>query len=108
MKYVSYADEVKKKIDDAIGLLLIGIGEIVSSKAKLNAPVDTGRLRNSIDYETNIKQVIVGANTEYAPAVELGTSYQREQPYLEPAARQSGKDIEKLGQMKFNQELGGR
>ena len=108
MNYVSYADEVRQRIDDAIGLLLTGIGEIVSSKAKLNVRVITGRLRNSIDYETNIKQVIIGANTEYAPMVELGTSRQRARPYLEPAAMQSGKDIEKLGQMKFNQTLGGQ
>lgn len=49
----------------------------VQRDAKLNAPVDTGRLRASITPEvrTEALQVlgVVGSNVEYAPYMELGT-----------------------------------
>lgn len=50
---------------------------IVQRDAKLNAPVDTGRLRASITPEVRRQgrtvQGVVGSNVVYAPFVELGT-----------------------------------
>lgn len=50
---------------------------IVTRDAKLNAPVDTGRLRASITPEIrphgNTVLGVVGSNLAYAPYVELGT-----------------------------------
>lgn len=37
------------------------------------APVDTGRLRNSISHVVDGNTVYIGTNVEYAPYVELGT-----------------------------------
>lgn len=37
------------------------------------APVDTGRLRNSISHVVAGNTVYIGTNVEYAPYVELGT-----------------------------------
>lgn len=53
--------------------------------AKRNAPVDTGRLQSSIDKTRAADRVIIYADTEYAPFVELGTSKMSAQPYLRPA-----------------------
>ena len=57
--------------------------------APVGAPVDTGRLRSSLKVEIldGGKTAEVSANTNYAAAVELGTSKQKPQPYLGPAFR---------------------
>lgn len=57
------------------------------AQAKVNAPVDTGTLRNSIQAEPERPQSwIVAPHTDYAVFVELGTGRQHAQPYLTPAA----------------------
>lgn len=61
----------------------------VSNAAKRFCPVDTGRLRASIGVSQSFGHegavTTVGSNVEYAAYVELGTRYQRAQPYLRPA-----------------------
>lgn len=60
--------------------------------AKHIVPVDTGYLRENINYEImQRKNRIIGetaANTDYAIYVEFGTSKMRAQPFMEPAFRQ--------------------
>lgn len=55
--------------------------------AKQRAPVDTGRLRNSIAHEIHEGglNAEIGSNVDYAPFVEFGTRRMRAQPYLFPA-----------------------
>lgn len=78
-----------------VGRKLFRDGLRVESQAKANASgrpgpnVDTGRLRSSIS--TSLEQrgdrlvCIVGAYTEYAAFVELGTDRAPAYPYLRPA-----------------------
>ena len=79
---------VKDNINNAIVRALEVIGLTAENYAKKACPVDTGRLRNSITHiiEPNESAVYIGTNVEYAQAVELGTSRQKAQPYLAPAA----------------------
>ena len=60
----------------------------IEADAKRLAPVDTGRLRASIN--TDIEQdglvAEIGTNVEYAEWVEDGTSKSPAQPYMKPAA----------------------
>lgn len=60
---------------------------LIETDAKLYAPVDTGRLRSSIHAEIapNGLSAVVNAGTSYAVFVELGTRYQRAQPFMFPA-----------------------
>lgn len=56
----------------------------VMADARREAPVDTGRLRSSIDQEVeqvaeHTVRAVVGSNVEYAPVQEVS------QPYLRPA-----------------------
>ena len=46
---------------------------LVSNAAKEKVPVDTGNLQDSITYEVNGNEGVVGTNVEYAPYVEFGT-----------------------------------
>lgn len=81
-------DEVKRALESAMAKALEEIGLTAEGYAKKACPVDTGRLRNSITHAVaeSEKAVYIGTNVEYAPYVELGTSRQKAQPYLRPAA----------------------
>jgi len=104
----------------------------VQGDAKLLAPVNTGRLRNSIQAETKeIGGKVVGrifTNLEYAPYVEFGTGQRGEaspsppkspddlyyrqdwvgmeaQPYMYPAAKQNEKVVPKIVGDEIRKEL---
>ncbi len=79
----------------------------IEATAKGRAPVDTGRLRNSLAHEIRRKakagsadegaSAAVGTNVSYAPYVEFGTRHQRARPYLFPALEdERPKFIERL------------
>lgn len=77
-------------IESAIGVALEKIGLMAEGYAKKKCPVDTGNLRNSITHQVDGDAVYIGTNIEYAPYVELGTSRQKAQPFLRPAASEHG------------------
>lgn len=79
-------------IDSAIGVALEKIGLLAENYAAERCPVDTGNLRGSIAHEVDVdgNAVYIGTNVEYAPYVELGTSRQKAQPFLRPAASEHG------------------
>lgn len=84
--------QVVDGIDSAIGVALEEIGLLAEGYAAERCPVDTGNLRASITHEVDAggNAVYIGTNVEYAPYVELGTSRQKAQPFLRPAASEHG------------------
>lgn len=68
----------------------------VQNRARELAPVDTGRLRSSINHKPGRDgsgyYVDVGSNVEYAPHIEFGTSRAPAQPYLRPALAEAVAD----------------
>lgn len=84
--------QVADGIDSAIRAALEEIGLLAENYAAKKCPVDTGNLRGSITYEVDAADnaVYIGTNVEYAPYVELGTSRQKAQPFLRPAASEHG------------------
>lgn len=77
-------------ISVAVSSALEKIGLMAEGYAKKKCPVDTGNLRNSITHQVDGDAVYIGTNVEYAPYVELGTSRQKAQPFLRPAASEHG------------------
>ena len=81
-----FTDEMKQKVE----AFLMSIGETAAASAAdiPNFPVDTGRMKNSINWATHYASghgdtplttpeecsVYIGTNVEYAPFHELGTS----------------------------------
>lgn len=87
--------DVEAKIVRAREQALIASAIIVEKDAKLNCPVDTGRLRASITYVINNSRGVatVGTNVEYAKPVEYGTKHWSGKPFLRPAL---DKNIDKI------------
>lgn len=102
VKVISHKDEVITQTDLAVEKALFTVGLQAEKYAKGFAPVDTGRLRNSINFAThnfagsggggskphgnpNKGLVCIGTNVEYAPYQEFGTKYQSGTKFLRPA-----------------------
>ena len=71
------------KIADAILKIK---GNMVLKKAKQNAPVETGALRNSLKLaKKGLLLWEISSDLDYANYVEFGTSYSAAHPFLRPA-----------------------
>ena len=92
-----------KRLDEAENKLLTKIGISVAGQATLIAPVDTGNLANSIDFDTDIpgKQVHIGTPVEYGIYQELGTRKMAAQPYLVPAMNAMMPQIKEMARKEF-------
>lgn len=82
----STIEKYKKEINDAIQ----GAGITVQAEAKQLCPVDTGRLRSSIQYVPGDMKCEVSTDVQYALPVELrhatrSGSHVAARPYLYPA-----------------------
>lgn len=77
----AYADSVINDTRKLVELAAV----LMESEAKKHAPVDSGRLRASIENRVEDLTAIVGTDVEYAPFVEMGTRNMKAQPFLNPA-----------------------
>jgi phage gpG-like protein len=59
-------------IDREIKTALTKSGLVVEGRAKELAPVDTGKLRQSITTQVRTDSALVGSNLQYAPTMEFG------------------------------------
>lgn len=94
--------------DDTAKIAIIETAEKFVSQAVVLAPVDTGRLRDSIQEQPandGSYDYLVGTNVEYAAHQEFGTKYQPAQAFLRPAAYLMKNS--KISQDEFNQYLAG-
>lgn len=89
VQFKSHTADVKKAAETQIMAWLEAIGEDAAHTAAEKAPVDTGRLKNSISWATNVSfgggsstplatpeknSIYIGTNVPYAVYQELGTS----------------------------------
>ena len=97
-KLEDHSQEVIRSKDDAIARALEMMGLQAEKYAKMEAPVDTGRLRNSLTHEVakNEDAVYIGTNVEYAPYVEMGTSRMKARPYLKPAVNEHTDEYKRI------------
>ena len=118
MKFIDHSDEGKEALKDATIQWLFQACILVEGQAVALAPVQTARLRNSIDHHVDEAELTgyVGTNVEYAVYVEFGTGEfaengngkkpfttwgQEPQPYLRPAFRKNRSAIESLAKEIF-------
>jgi HK97 gp10 family phage protein len=76
----------------------------VQNRARQLCPVDTGRLRASIQHRPGRDArgpfVDVGTNVNYAAYVEYGTRFHRPQPFLRPAVAEAVAEYQSGGSSK--------
>lgn len=72
--------------NDLEKIVQLEIANRMVTEAKSLAPVDKGRLRNSIRYWEEANTILVGSDVLYAIYQEFGTRYMSPQPFLQPAA----------------------
>ena len=78
--------QVKELSDEAVARALEQCGALWESYAKQMAPVDTGRLRNSIEHHPEGNDtMVVETDVEYAIYQETGTRYQSGTPFMKPS-----------------------
>lgn len=78
----AFVASLEDKVDQAVQ----GAGIETEAEAKKAAPVDTGRLRSSIQYARQEKmKCSVGTNVSYAIYQEYGTYKSPAHPFLFPA-----------------------
>lgn len=83
---------------DGLGKATLAGGYIVESRAKLNAPVDTGYHRGAIRAELKETSrtraaVDISFGSEYGIYLELGTSRMPARPHLRPALENNVPEI---------------
>ena len=95
VKYNSYLADVVESIEKSMSNSLNESGSRLADKVSEAAPVDTGELRDSVDYDVdNDKlELMIGAQAKHAPAIELGTSKAKAQPFLEVTVKNNIKDV---------------
>jgi HK97 gp10 family phage protein len=99
-------------LDDIAEQTMIEGLENIKRDAKSMCPVDTGALRDSIDYTYDSSNFTgdVYASQPYALYVELGTRYMAPQPYMHPAFTANEKFFKQRFTELMNQKIknGGR
>lgn len=75
VKFIDNSGKVLDEFQDAVVRALERCGAQAEGYAKDLAPVDTGKLRNSISHKVDSAEpaAYIGTNSKYAPYVELGT-----------------------------------
>ena len=80
-------ESLKKRLNETAKARLTETAEEACSAAKGFAPVETGKLQNSIAVWQKGDWLIVGTDCEYACSVEFGTSRRAAQPFMSKAVR---------------------
>lgn len=86
--FKSYNAQVKAKLKEgntiALKLIALSAEAGVIEQITENKSVDTGRLRNSINSDSDDLIAVIGTNVEYAIFVDQGTSKQQSKPFMLP------------------------
>lgn len=98
VKFDSNLKEVENALEQAVSRALFKVGAFVETEAKTVVPVDTGRLKNSIEHQENSSEQYteIGSKVEYAPYVETGTYKMKAQPYLRPSIERNKSQIQSI------------
>ena len=95
-RFNKWLDSAPDKVVRAIGNVIQKTAYLIERGAKVNAPVDTGRLRSSISASIRPMTATIAANVNYAVFVHEGTRYMASRPFLFDATRDVEPQIDSL------------
>ena len=73
VKITDNHDKIIKALQQQLHASLEEVGQQAVARAKENVPVDTGNLKNIIDYSVSDDWLNVGTDVEYGKYAELGS-----------------------------------
>lgn len=91
-KFDKDVERIKRFLEDAVKKATF----LVERGAKIKVPVDTGRLRSSIETSVMPMTGTVRTLVSYAVYVHDGTRYMRPRPFMRDAADEAQNEIEEL------------
>lgn len=95
-KFVSNKDAVIKHVLNVSNERLRDFAETMTERAKVNAPYDTGNLRDSIDFQDQGNVSFrVAAETSYAAFQEFGTSKIKPKMYMARAYQETKEEFDR-------------
>ena len=95
-KLIDNSDKVLAAFESQKKRGAMAIGEAAVGYAKGDTPVDTGRLRNSEDYNVQEDGIYIGTNVEYAPYIEFGHGSYSGVHFLKNAAANHGAEYKNI------------
>lgn len=97
VEVISHKDEVLDALRQQMEAGLEACGQVAEGYAKLECPVRTGRLRDSISHVVDDwHDVYIGTNVEYAPYVENGARGRAPKHFLRNAASNHGAEYRQI------------
>ena len=100
MPLKSRISQIITRIEQAPDAIADRTADVVAASATQHVPVDTGALRTSIEKfgagGSDTRTVEAGQSLDYAPFVEYGTSRNRAQPFMHPAAETGRKEMPRI------------
>jgi HK97 gp10 family phage protein len=81
--------EANKRLEAATESVLDSTANDVQADMQSNAPVRTGRLRNSIAIKKSKLRRVIGTDVPYSKYIELGTYKMKAQPFAFPASEKN-------------------
>jgi HK97 gp10 family phage protein len=75
----------ERELDSAQTSMLRRLGVDILGDMQAMAPVDTGRLRDSLHADVDGDTLRIASDADYAAYVELGTRDHAPQPFMRPA-----------------------
>lgn len=105
MSKIKFEDNSKKVLDELdikktlalnmIGQKAVSIWKMIITDKGI---VDTGRFRNSAEFEVDKAEskVVIGSNVEYAPTLELGGKGRTGRPSLKPTVTEYAEDYKNI------------
>jgi len=97
-----YTDKVMKKLNKSLDENLNEAKDVLVNNIKIETPVRTGTLQNSIEGIVKDKNIIVGTDVDYASFVEFGTRYQLPQYFMTKGYRSSISALKSIFKRKLN------
>ena len=103
--YKSYRKELDADMDKLIKKTLTAIGLFLVGKMKYLVPVDTGRLKSSLTYDTEGKELYIGSGEVSGKPVFYATFAEKSRPFVKPSVFNNAREINEIANKVFRKEL---
>lgn len=103
--YKSYLPEVQQQMDKTSLKTLTAIGLFLVGKMKHLVPVRTGRLKSSLTYDANDKELYFGSGSVEGQPVFYATFAEKNRPFIKPSVFNNVQQINEIANKIFREEM---